>query len=296
VLRPDYSSLFRRGVARVVGTIIGATLGALVVGGLHPDSTAIVLLVAMTAWGAYSLWQASFSIATAFITALVLVLLSTTQLDTISTALDRLIDTVVGGAIALVIYVVWPTWSGEDAVHSLAHLVRTQRSYLATTCAFATGDAFANGELADRARTARLAWAEAESTIGKSMDEPERHRIDPEFSSGCLAACRRVVQTTHALRVETARGLSVPRSNETMALIAAFGGCMDMVAGRLDDPLCPVEDWSLRRLYTACEARLVADRAPAVIALVFDELVDAINTLSGIVADHSVAQVRSPNG
>jgi hypothetical protein len=111
VLRPDYSTLFRRGLERVAGTVVGATTAALVVGGLHPGTVATTVLIAGCAWAAYAVWPASFPVATAFVTAFILLLLSTTQVDSIATATDRLIDTVMGGAIALGIYALWPTWT-----------------------------------------------------------------------------------------------------------------------------------------------------------------------------------------
>ena len=46
----------------MLGTIIGATFAALLVGGLHPDLAVTVLLVAFSAWVAYSTWYASFAI------------------------------------------------------------------------------------------------------------------------------------------------------------------------------------------------------------------------------------------
>jgi hypothetical protein len=119
------------------------------------------------------------------------------------------------------------------------------------------------------------------------MDEPQRHRIDPEFSNSCLAACRRIVQTVHALRVEAERGLKIPKSDETVRLLDAFDTCMDVLARRLDDPRQPPADFALRQRYASAAARLQAERSPTVIALHFDELVDAINTLAGIVSAHA---------
>ena len=58
---------------------------------------------------AYSSWAASFSVAIGFITAMVLILLSTSTTDTLGTAVDRLIDISLGGAIAVITYLVWPT-------------------------------------------------------------------------------------------------------------------------------------------------------------------------------------------
>ena len=209
VLKPDYSSLFRRGLARGVGTIFGATAAALIVSGLQPSRVVLIGLVALCAWAGYSLWQASFAVAIGFITALVLVLLSTTQANPLSTATDRLLDTVIGGAIALGIYVLWPTWSTTDAYGALSTLVRAQSEYLDAVLQSVQGMPEVRFTLPDRARRARLAWASAEASIGRSMDEPATHRLDLDFAHGVLAAARRVIESTHSLRVASERGITV---------------------------------------------------------------------------------------
>ena len=49
--------------------------------------------------------------------------------DTTGIVVDRLVDSLIGGAIALGAYLLWPTWSERDAEQSLAHLAEAQREY-----------------------------------------------------------------------------------------------------------------------------------------------------------------------
>ncbi|HXY46183.1 MAG TPA: FUSC family protein, partial [Acidimicrobiales bacterium] len=90
ILKPDFSTLFGRGLGRLIGTLLGATLAAVLVSELHPDLLMTTVLVALTAWAAYSTWGASFAVSIGFVTALVLILLSTSLTDTVGTAVDRL--------------------------------------------------------------------------------------------------------------------------------------------------------------------------------------------------------------
>jgi uncharacterized membrane protein YccC len=285
VLKPDYSSLFRRGLGRVVGTVLGATLAALIVGGLHPDTATTVLLVALCAWAAYSVWHASFAVATGFVTALVLFLLSTTQVDTLSTATDRLIDTVLGGAIALGIYMAWPTWSSSNAFDALQRLVTDERVYLGDLLAAIEGDPGSRARLGERARAVRLAFGAAEAAIGRSRDEPRRHRFDDDFGRGILAAARRVVRSAHSLRSEIERGLSiapVPEFEEFASLLDhAVGSIGKQLGGDLNH-----EAFGLRDHYLVAASALAERGASPVIALQLDEIVDAVNTLGAIVSEH----------
>jgi uncharacterized membrane protein YccC len=287
VLKPDYVSLFRNGVGRVIGTVVGGTLAALVVGGLHPDSFGIVVLVAVTSFAAYSLSSASFPASFAFITALVLILLSTTQVDTLSTAVDRLIDTVVGGAIALVAYVGWPTWSRSDAYRALAELISAERAYLLAALAVLQGRKVSADTLMQDARATRLAWSVAEATVGRSLEEPRAHRIDARIGNSVLSTARRIVQATHSLRLDANRGLAEDVQPRLDALIGALGDTLESIAKRLTDLEGPrfALQRTLRELYEPLPDLLAADESPSVVALQLDELVDAIDTLEAVLDD-----------
>jgi uncharacterized membrane protein YccC len=286
VLKPDYSSLFRRGLGRVVGTILGATIAALIVGGLHPDTAVTVVLVALCAWAAYSLWRASFAVAISFVTALVLFLISTTQVDTLSTATDRLIDTVLGGAMALGVYMAWPTWSASDAYAALGRLVADERLYLGDLLTAIEGDPGSRTHLGERARAVRLAFGAAEAAIGRSKDEPRRHRFDDDFGRGILAAARRVVQSAHSLRSETERGLSIAPLPQFEELASLLDRSLASIAKQLGGDLNH-EDFGLRDHYLVAASALAERGASPVIALQLDEIVDAVNTMGAIVSEHN---------
>jgi len=53
----------------VVGTLVGATLAAVIVSELQPNLFWTTVLVAVMAWAVYSTWAASFSVAMGFVTA-----------------------------------------------------------------------------------------------------------------------------------------------------------------------------------------------------------------------------------
>jgi uncharacterized membrane protein YccC len=285
VLKPDYSSLFRRGLGRVVGTILGATLAALIVGGFHPDTAMTVLLVGLCAWAAYSFWQASFAVGTGFITALVLFLLSTTQVDTLSTATDRLIDTVLGGAIALGVYMAWPTWSSSDAYDALGRLIEAERRYLGALFAAIEGDRDAREHFSERTRAVRLAFGAAEAAIARSADEPRRHRFDADFGRRSLAAARRVAQSAHSLRSELERGLTIaplPAFEDLASLLdRALAAIGVQLGGDVD-----LEPFPLRDHFLIASTALAEHGASPVIALQLDEIVDAVNTIEAIVIEH----------
>ena len=51
-------------------------------------------------------------------------------------------------------------------------------------------------------RRARVARANAQSTVARSLSEPQTRRIDADQSQGALAALRRLIQAAHVLRLD----------------------------------------------------------------------------------------------
>ncbi|MGC8498530.1 MAG: FUSC family protein [Acidimicrobiales bacterium] len=157
VLRADYATLWRRGTGRVAGTALGAAGAALLIGALRLDLGTDVLLVAVLAWAAFTTWTASFPLGVTFITALVLVLLSMSLPDPSRTALDRLVDVALGGAIAVASYRVWPTSADAGVRASLSGLFRALGTYLAGSLRLVAGTGGTPESLSDASPAARVA-------------------------------------------------------------------------------------------------------------------------------------------
>ncbi len=73
------------------------------------------VLVALLAWASYLVFSASYALYSFAITSLVVMLLSPTGPTSLATVADRGLDTLAGGVIAMIGYVMWPTWEGEGA-------------------------------------------------------------------------------------------------------------------------------------------------------------------------------------
>ncbi len=277
ILKPDYSTLFRRGVGRIIGTVLGATLAAVLVSGLHPGLTLAAVLLALTAWAAYSTWAASFPVAIGFVTALVLILLSTSLSDTPITAVDRLIDSTLGAAIAVVAYLIWPTSPRAGVVEAQSKLFAALREYLVLVLATVEDKPVDRSRVSAASRATRLAWANAETAVGRSIQEPASTRIDPSEGRGLLAVALRIVRAIHALRIEAERGATVPAFCEldelSTGFLEALDALVDLLATRQPGPAL-----ELRHLYRATEHRLVELGAPPSIGRHLDELVNAIDT------------------
>ena len=287
ILKPDYSTLLKYGVGRVIGTLIGATAAALLISELHPDAGATAVLVALFAWAAYTTWSANFALSISFVTALILVLLSTSLQDPFTTALDRLVEILLGAAIAATSYLIWPTPPRAGVVEAESALYESLAAYWSAVAPLLVGDEGDHAAVVSASRAARVAWGRAEAAVGRSVIEPRSTRLAPAEGQGLLAAALRLLRATHALRIDAERGATAAASRELTDLVDAIGASLL----RLSELLTSEETNAgidLRTLYVAAETSLVAAQAPASIAVHLDEMMNATNT-----ARHLVRSVLS---
>jgi hypothetical protein len=286
VLRPDFSVTFSRGLARMLGTCVGVILSGLLVIALHPNATAEIVVIGVLAVAVGASFRASYALFTGFLTGLVVLLVGVVAPGTFSTAVDRLEDTLVGGALALVVYGLWPTWSEQEAPQALASLMARQRDYLGAVLAVASGARRLDGhEMRGLARDARRAKAEADEAILRSADEPEDRRFSQSRGRGILAALSRISLTAHALRsdIEDGRlGAPVPAldpfARDISDVLRQAGDQLVRPAARVAVGPRP----SLRHRYEQLAAAIAGREGSGPLLTASDELVDAVDTLADL--------------
>ena len=158
-----------------------------------------------------------------FITALVVFLLNVITPDTAGLVVDRLVDSLIGGAVALGAYLLWPTWSERDAEQSLAHLAVAERQYAGSVLAAVSGAASRSDAIGSYARRTRVAAANAEAAVTRSLEDPKVHRIDADRALGVLEGFRRVSESLHALRAD----LRAPPVQEPAPEARELAGAVD---------------------------------------------------------------------
>ena len=302
VLRPEFGATFTRGAERAVGTTVGVGLAGAIAVLVHPAGAVTVVLVGVFAWGGYATFPASFAVGFAFITALVVFLLNVISPDTLATAAARLGDTLVGGAIGLTAYALWPTWSQVPAWQSLADLIAAEREYLAAVLgALAAGRRAREQPLTRLSRRARLARTKAESVIARSLTEPAPRRIDADRSQAVLGAMRRLIQAAHVLRLQAQDEQRHPRPLPELEPLQT--GLDELLADvettfRLhpDQPE-PTADVALPRLrerYVEIQRALRGDPRAQELLAELDEVVDAANGLAAAAGLDSIDADSAP--
>jgi len=282
VLRPGFGQTFTRGAERVLGTLLGVVVATLVAVGLDPTGWALVPVVGVLAFCTYALFPASFTAGIAMLTGVIVFLLHAVAPGTVQTALDRGIDTAIGGAIGLIAYALWPTWSALSAGPLMATLVDTQHEYLdAVLTGLISGRRLPETQLGTLARRARFAFADVDGAVGLARSEPQRGDADPRSIAATLAALRRVVWGVHVVRLDAATMPAGRPLPELAGLKAGLDQALSVLAAELRE----AEHGSfprLRRLHREL-AREQPQLLSQALEAALDELVDATDTAAATV-------------
>jgi uncharacterized membrane protein YccC len=285
VLRPDFASTFTRGFARVAGTVAGAILASLIAA-LHPHEGIYIVLAIGCAGLAFALFNVSYALFSAMITGYVVFLLALGGAPEHASAFDRVVATLIGGALALIAYAAWPAWTHVHVADDLAALIDAQREHAGLVLR-----AFVEPLLdvpALRAAQVR-AWrarAGAETAVEQMAAEPVRPRtISLRRAVGVLAASQRFGLAILTLRARVARVGGAPH-----AIVERFARDLDValraIASALRSGEAPGRLPPLRDDQIALKRILDERRDPVVAVLVSqtDLIVDSTNTMAAVLA------------
>ena len=130
VLKPDFGSVFARAVQRGIGTIAGAVAGAVILAAVPYGPWLLIPLGVLAGLLPYGQAR-NYGMFATFLTPLVVVLIDLLSPVGWHLALDRLLDTLLGCAIVLLIgYAPWPmSWQAQLPAH-FARAIRDVSRYM----------------------------------------------------------------------------------------------------------------------------------------------------------------------
>ena len=237
VLKPDFASTYSRGLARIAGAILGVGVASLIVYVMFGAVAAHIVLLGILMFGMRGFGAANYGLMAAILTALVVVLTSFVGVRPEAAIVDRGLDTVVGGIIALVTYVAWPTWERSQAPAILADLLEAYRRYFR-----AVMDAY--GQEVDRRGgesdhldavrlAARLARANAEASVERLRAEPSLVSREATYLTELLTDSHQFIHSTMVLEA----GLYLRHSPPSPSIGPAFAEHVDLTLQSLGQAL-----------------------------------------------------------
>lgn len=216
VLRPDLHSTLVRGAARMLGTLAGAVLAtiaaALTHGNLPLEAATMIAAAAI----AYLTLVPNYAIFSAVITVFVVIALQLVGAGGNATVVDRVLDTLVGGALAMGGYVALPSWGYQRTRPLLAELLDAQRRFAVLLInAYLEPQRDRSREISEiRTRCWKLR-TEVEAAVDRSRLEPKRpHTISIDSALQALAASQSFALTNMTLEAGLGelRGRALPPS------------------------------------------------------------------------------------
>ena len=287
VLRPDFAATFNFGLLRVVGTVLGLLLTTALLHVTPNEPWAHLALMAVLCMGFRYLATAHYGAAVAALTGTVVILLSFEGVDPGGAVIDRVINTAMGSAMALIAYVLWPTWERGRARAALADMLDAYARYLAALAAPGERDAHRETRTA-----ARMARTNAQASLERMRGEPGTPLPLLELAQALFANGNRLARTAMALEALIDDRERLPEPAEIGGFVEHAADALHHVAQALREqqPLPPLP--ALRDLQRSLTALLeLSDDAPTaeLVERLSDRLVDNIHTLA-----HVVERSRQP--
>jgi uncharacterized membrane protein YccC len=226
ILQPYAGATAERAMQRVVGTVLGGVIAAVLTTGVHGAVVVTAVLFPLTVL-TLALRPVGYGYFTLFLTPLFVLIAEGSQSDP-KLAAFRVLNTVLGGALAMVVAAtLWPDWEGEEMPQVLAAAIDANRRFLAVVL---SGDV---ARYNDARRAVGLANGNSDAALQRVVAEGQRAAALVEPASEVTVLMRRMTATVAALAVisETSGGAPIPGA--TPAFSAAADAALNELAGAL---------------------------------------------------------------
>ncbi|MFL5853914.1 MAG: FUSC family protein [Solirubrobacteraceae bacterium] len=191
ILRPYIVTTFERGMQRVVGTVLGCFLAAGLLAAVSGDVAVVAVLLAL-AFATFAVLPLNYGWAVLFLTPLVVLMVSFALGAGPAVAIDRIVDTLIGGAIAVAAAtLLWPRSERGDFGPALGRALALDREYVSAV--------LAGRDAAPAGRRAATAADDLEARYRRLAGEPHRGRRGIGAVWEAVAANRRLYLATVAL-------------------------------------------------------------------------------------------------
>lgn len=129
ISKPGFSLTKQRNYQRIIGTVVGSLLGVAVLTYIQDKNTLfVILLICMI--GCYSFQRLNYVVSVFFMTPFILILFNFLGMGSLDTASERIIDTLIGSAIALLAsYSLFPNWEHEKLKEAMIAMLSANAKY-----------------------------------------------------------------------------------------------------------------------------------------------------------------------
>ncbi len=283
VLKPDFAGTFSFGLLRVIGTLLGLALTTALLHFAFNGDWQRVVLFAVFCFGFRILTTMHYALGVIFLTSLIVILFSFEGMAPGDTMVARAVGTSIGSALALVAYLIWPTWENRRIRPALADMIDAYRKYFLAVLGSET-------RVRDEVRrAARSARTNAQASLDRLRNEPRRDRRDVVVAEGVFANANRFIRAAMSLEAIRQHAAPLPGPEIPAAFARQADENLSRIVERLRDHTVPRpsdsalrdEQENLRRQLAAVQRDESASHIAAWIDA-SDRMTDSINTLSHV--------------
>ena len=201
VLRPEFAMTFQRGWARCLGSVAGALLVSAFYALITPNFEATLLVMVVCAGLALLTIESGYALMSLWITAWVVLVLVVTGASEPAAAWGRALASLAGGALAMLVYLLWPTWHRDVYTRRLEHWMAAQRDELGLLFSAYASPGTLDPATLHQARTQRrAALLQLEAVTAQLSAEPVQHgRWSPQAAEEVTAHAYRIGEHTTAV-------------------------------------------------------------------------------------------------
>ncbi len=174
ILKPAYSLTKKRNYERLLGTLAGAAIGLIILYFIR-DKTLLFVIMLLLMVGTYSFLRMNYMIAVLLMTPYILVLLYLISNINFQTILgDRVIDTVIGSAIAfLANFLLVPAWEHEQIKNYMAQALEDNTNYFIDISGVFIGKSFTITQYKLSRKNAFVSLANLSDAFTRMLSEPK---------------------------------------------------------------------------------------------------------------------------
>src|SRR5882762_5316859 len=282
VLKPEFAVTFSRGVLRIAGTLAGLLLATALFHFLPIHTAMEIVLIALFTFLMRWIGPANYGIFGVTVSALVVLLISITGVAPKDVIAARGANTIIGGAFALLAYVLWPTWERNRVPELLAELLTAYRRSFRSICRALLEPGSVVARERERTRqAARTARSNLEASIERLAAEPGVSPAQLAHVNALLAASHRFAHAMIELEASIPQAPAQPSRPEFRAFADDIERTLKLLAGKLSgEHIVEREFPDLRESHS----RLVRSGDPqiaryATTNLEADRMANSLNTL-----------------
>jgi uncharacterized membrane protein YccC len=234
VLKPDFSATFSRGVLRLAGTFLGLVVATVLYRLLPLSPANDAVLIALLVFIARSIGPANYGVFVAAISALVVYLFAFLGIGPKDVIDARAINTLVGGALALLAYGLWPTWERSQVADTMARMLDSYRAYFEAIVAWLINpETLPSSDLDPKRVAGRLARSNMEASYERLSAEPGVSRRQIDLVGNMLASSHRLVHAMMALEAAAAQTTPVTARPQFRIFAGEVEKTLSLLAARL---------------------------------------------------------------